>query len=328
MSMLQNATWTCSNLCRGKPAPPLEHVAPVIPCIANLLRGHINVSEAVLTDAIWALSYVSDGENDRIQIVIDADVIHSLVSFLSVKDSLLLTPTLRCLGNLVTGNDEQTQKVLDANILDHLEELMGSSRKTIRKESCWLASNIAAGTKNQIAMLMHRRGILNALIENATHSTWEVRKEAIWALANICTTGDEVQVMGLVQYEGVRPLIDLLAFKNADAPVLVAALEAIEQVLLVGDRHGKDYCTLLDEYNGIDNLENLQEHPSDSVYKKTVHIIETYFGADEQEDENLAPTMTDNGTFAFGLSSPKQLFPSDGNTAAPVFQFGVSNRAF
>jgi hypothetical protein len=76
-------------------------------------------------------------------------------------------------------------------------------------------------------------------------------------------------------------------------------------------------------------LESLQEHPSDSVYKKTVKIIEAYFGADEeQEDENLAPATTDSGTFGFGISSPKQLFGASTDGPAPVFQFGVSNRAF
>jgi importin subunit alpha-1 len=326
MSLLGNVTWTVSNLCRGKPAPPIEQIAPAVPCMANLLRENVPVE--VLVDAVWALSYVSDGPNERIEMIMDTNVIRSLIGFLSDKESPLLTPTIRCLGNFVTGSDEQTQMVMDANIVDHLEDLLESSRKTIRKETCWLASNITAGTQNQIAMLMHKRGILHSLIDNAMNSSWEIRKEAIWALSNICTTGDDVQVMGLIQFEGLQPLTEVLAFHNADATVLVAALDAIEQVLLVGDRHGKDYCNLLDEYNGIDNLENLQEHPSTSVYEKTVHIIETYFGAEEQEDENLAPTLTDSGTFGFGLSSPKQLFPTGGSTAAPVFQFGISNRAF
>eukprot|EP00980_Cylindrotheca_fusiformis_P023150 scaffold10199_cov146-Cylindrotheca_fusiformis.AAC.7 len=326
MSLLGNVTWSVSNLCRGKPVPPLEMVAPAIPFLANVVRGNFPVE--VMIDAVWALSYISDGTDDRIQSVIDAGVVEPLIGLLSNKNSRLTTPTIRCLGNFVTGSEEQTQMVLDAGILEHLEELLESSRNSIRKETSWLASNIAAGSQNQIAMLMHRRGILQSIIDNAMNSSWEVRKEAIWTLSNICTLGDDVQVMGLVQFQGLQPLTEILSFQNADAVVLVAALDAIDHVLEVGDRHGKDYCTLVHEYNGVDYIEDLQEHPSSAVYEKIVQVIETYFGTDELEDENLAPEMTDTGTFGFGLNSPKQLFPTDASSLVPVFQFGDANRAF
>jgi hypothetical protein len=63
------------------------------------------------------------------------------------------------------------------------------------------------------------------------------------------------------------------------------------------------------------------------VYKKTIKIIESYCGSEEEEDGNLAPTTTDSGTFGFGMSSPKQQFTGDGGPM--TFSFGeVSNRTF
>ncbi len=140
MSLLGNVTWAISNLCRGKPAPDMALVAPAIEPLAALL--HKEVSVGVLVDAVWALSYLSDGPNERIERVMQTGVTAKLVEFLEDKTSLLLIPTIRCLGNFVTGNDAQTQAVLDAGILNHLSELLDSPRRTIRKESCWLASNI------------------------------------------------------------------------------------------------------------------------------------------------------------------------------------------
>ena len=124
-----------------------------------------------------------------------------------------------------------------------------------------------------------------------------------------------------------RAVAEVLSLTNADATFLCAALDAIERVLEVGGRTRLDYVRQFDEFNGIDNLENLQEHPSDSVYKRTIKIIECYFGGEEVEDENLAPTTTESGTFGFGMSSPKQQFTGDGGPM--TFSFGeVSNRAF
>jgi len=80
LSMTRNAVWALSNLCRGKnPAPDFAKVAPCLPVLANLLN-HTDFD--VLADACWALSYLSDGPNDKIQAVIDAGVCKRLVDLL------------------------------------------------------------------------------------------------------------------------------------------------------------------------------------------------------------------------------------------------------
>jgi importin subunit alpha-2 len=57
---------------------------------------------------------------------------------------------LRAVGNIVTGDDLQTQVVLNCSVLPCLLTLLGSPKETIRKEACWTISNITAGNKNQI----------------------------------------------------------------------------------------------------------------------------------------------------------------------------------
>lgn len=60
-------------------------------------------------DAGWALSYISDGDNERIQAVIDAGCCPDLVRHLGHALGNVVTPMLRTLGNLVSGDDGQTQ---------------------------------------------------------------------------------------------------------------------------------------------------------------------------------------------------------------------------
>ena len=176
---------------------------------------------------------------------------------------------------------------------------------------------------------MRRNVLMRKLVDTALNSSWETKKEALWTLSNICTTGSDEHVRCLVQIDGLQPIAEVLSVQNVDPTILDAMLDAVDRVMDVGDRHHEEYAQMFDEYNGIDYLEALQEHPSTSVYEKTVRIIETYFGTEEHEDENLAPSTTATGTFGFGISSPKQLFPADGASPSPVFQFGaVSNRAF
>ena len=59
VSLLRNATWTLSNLCRGKPGPALSFVQPLLPALSYLLN---NTDVNVLTDTCWALSFLSNCE--------------------------------------------------------------------------------------------------------------------------------------------------------------------------------------------------------------------------------------------------------------------------
>ena len=66
--MKRNAVWALSNLCRGKnPPPDFAKVSPALPILAHLL--FFNDTD-VLADTCWALSYLSDGPNEKVQAVI------------------------------------------------------------------------------------------------------------------------------------------------------------------------------------------------------------------------------------------------------------------
>ena len=73
------------------------------------------------------------------------------VSCLRHTQASVLVPALRTVGNIVTGDDHQTQIVINCSALPYLLNLLTTSpKKSIKKEACWTISNITAGTKAQI----------------------------------------------------------------------------------------------------------------------------------------------------------------------------------
>lgn len=107
---IKHGTWALSNLCRGRPLPKFDYVRNTIPTFAKVIKEETD--SEVLTDALWALSYLSDGDEARIDMVIETNIIPSLVDLLTHPFLPIVIPCLRTLGNIVTGNDAQTNQVI------------------------------------------------------------------------------------------------------------------------------------------------------------------------------------------------------------------------
>lgn len=302
LSMMRNATWTLSNFCRGKPQPLFDRVRIALPTLAELICHN---DEEVLTDSCWALSYLSDGPNDKIQAVIDAGVCRRLVDLLMNPSPAVQTPALRTVGNIVTGNDEQTQFIINHRALPCLLALLGSPKKGIRKEACWTISNITAGISDQIQAVIDNN-IIPPLVQLLVGAEFDIRKEAAWAISNATSGGTPQQIKFLVSQGCIRPLCDLLGV--TDPKIVTIALEGLENILKVGEADAKetgmnnDMATYIADADGLNRIEDLQHHSNQEIYDKCIKILEQYYGVEEEEElPALAPNMDGNQfTFSTG----------------------------
>ncbi|GAB2215384.1 hypothetical protein Drorol1_Dr00019767 [Drosera rotundifolia] len=207
LSMIRNATWTLSNFCRGKPQPPFELVSPALPTLERLIHSN---DDKVLTDACWALSYLSDGTYDKIQAVIEAGVCLVLVRLLMHPSTSVLIPALRAVDNIVTGDDMQTQFVIDNGVLRSLLGLLTNNhKKSIKKQACWTISKITAGNKQQIQAVIEA-GLIGPLVNLLQTADVDIKKEAAWAISNATSGGTNDQIKFLVSQGCIKPLCDLL----------------------------------------------------------------------------------------------------------------------
>lgn len=306
LSLLRNATWTLSNLCRGKPQPPFELVAPALPVLAQLL---FSTDDEVLTDACWALSYLSDDNgphNQKIQAVIQSGVCRRLVELLMVKNVNVKTPALRTIGNIVTGDDLQTQVVLNCGVLSCLLSLLIHPKKGIRKEACWTISNITAGNADQIQAVIDAH-IFPPLINLLRSAEFDIQKEAAWAISNATSGGRDSQIKYLVEIGVIPPLCEL--FRCMEPRIVLVALEGIENILRVGQQEAKQtggenkYAEMVEECGGLALLEDLQRHNNEEIYQKAQRILINYFNAEEEEEEVCPAPVVSGGQFGFSTGA-------------------------
>ncbi|KXX76519.1 Importin subunit alpha-1 [Madurella mycetomatis] len=311
LSMLRNATWTLSNFCRGKtPQPDWGTISPALPILAKLVYS---LDDEVLIDACWAISYLSDGSNDKIQAVIEAGIPRRLVELLMHASTSVQTPALRSVGNIVTGDDVQTQVIINCGALPCLLSLLSSNKDGIRKEACWTISNITAGNSAQIQSVIDAN-IIPPLIHLLSNGDLKTRKEACWAISNATSGGLQKpdQIRYLVSQGCIKPLCDLLACP--DNKIIQVALDGLENILKVGDLDkqaagdGPDsinrYALFIEECGGMEKIHDCQTNANEEIYMKAYNIIEKYFS---DEDENADEAMGQPGQqFGFGANGAQQ----------------------
>mmetsp|Transcript_12870 Transcript_12870/g.28173 ORF Transcript_12870/g.28173 Transcript_12870/m.28173 type:complete len:760 (+) Transcript_12870:194-2473(+) len=229
LTFKRNLAWTFSNLVRGRPAPDFEVVRPVLQHLAQAIQ--IAEDHELLADICWGLSYLTDGSNDRIQVALDVGILSNsgLMRALNCGNAAVHQPALRVVGNIVSGDDLQTEAVLRAGFLEHVPSLLKSTKGTVQKEVAWAVSNILAGTSEQIQQVMDANGIdhlVNFVLEHPNYTA--VHKEICWCLANMTSGGTPVQMATLVQKQGLEALAVFLPVQEGN--VRKTALTAIHNI--------------------------------------------------------------------------------------------------
>lgn len=298
ITMVRNATWTLSNLCRGK-NPPVNFalIEPALQVLAILLYVK---DDETLTDACWALSYLTDSDNAQITRIVETGVLQRLIELLTHPNMTVATPALRAIGNIVTGDDNLTQRVLNLNVLQKLHALLNGARSNLKKEACWTVSNITAGDINQIQAVINAN-LVPALIHHLESGDTKTRKEAAWALANACSGGSKDQILFLAEKGCLNGLCALL--DSPDNKLVLIILDAIEKILThTNEQYGyrNPYVELIEGNDTLKVIESLQSHANDDIAAKSHSIITKFWSG--EEDDTLAPTQV-NGHYGFDTSN-------------------------
>merc|ERR1712133_168431 len=218
----------------------------------------------------------------------------------------VMTPSLRTLGNIVTGNDSQTDAVLAAQSVPVFAKLLQHPKMNIVKESAWTISNITAGNHQQIQMVIDA-GCLQPLIDILVKGDFKAQKEAAWAITNLTSGGTVSQIVNLCGEGVLKPFCDLLAAK--DDKTVGVVLDGINNILTTAEKLNETdkVAMMVEECGGLDKIEQLQSHENEQIYHKALQIIETFFPDGDQVDEVIAPKAGEaNFEFAAAESSVPQ----------------------
>lgn len=361
--VLRTFTWLMSCLCAGHPAPPLEEVNCAFDYFAQVVTG--TQDPQMLSEAFWGLCYLLEGggevqemgnssasrgarllaagfgdeEAPRPPAVhpVVAQVVCSLGNIACRSPET--TPALRLIGGFVSSsNPDFTDIVIAAGALKALRNLVAATRLPlqIRKDACWVLSNIAAGTSTQAQALLKEAGVWDTLCRSLEHgSAQEVRHECAWAIANMAKQG--AAILSRIDSNEVLRLAVAALRSDPDPALQRAMLDAAEAAIHYNaERTGSVSCLLAfaERIGFVDELEDLQHSECEKVYRKAVRVLQTWFELEAasdteppKEEKSLKePLSVDVGSPSKNRMQVKPLTPSSicqGSPQRPGYKFGA-----
>jgi importin subunit alpha-1 len=277
-SLLREATWALSNLCRFKPPPSFHLVSPALPHLARLISW--TKDEEVLVNVCCALDDLSNGPNDQVQAVIDAGAVPWVIELLDHPSPEVQMKALRTVGNLVTGNDAQTQYMLDCG-RPRMSKIQAAQRRLAFVKSQLRGAPLESVTELLVFDLVELVAgrleggslVLQHFLKLLESHDPAIRKHTCWAVSNI-TAGNSEQNQEVVDAGLIPPLVQQLS--AADLGVKKEAAWAISNAT---DTATPEQMNYLVDQQCIRPLCDMLASQSSSTINVILRAIENILGA-------------------------------------------------
>jgi hypothetical protein len=243
----------------------------------------------------------------------------------------LMAPCTRILGNMVSGNDSQTDHVISNNFFRVIDKMIHCRVRNVRKEACWALSNVVAGTKEQLARFFSNEMLVNDVIALAMEGDINVRKEAGWCLSNAICGASFDQIGTLVRKDFLKAMIGLLSMMNIPK-VLRMAMEAIDNALTTFNlHHGRPERTFnpwvqkCEEVGILEALEEIQSNDaiSDKIANMAAELTMKFWPPESTYGPDVDGFDAEQGGFSGGVTSMSDATIADGGD---TFGFGAGAR--
>lgn len=255
---VQNSAWCISNLCKGKPNPPLTILAKIFVKVKKLIDIKDEVLAGYVLDIVFCITSTEAIKN------FDWSFVEKIYKYLDTKKQTRIDFTaLKIIGNVIVYTDEIIQILIDKGMLDKLLHYLNCYDVCKCKEALLILSNICTGP-NQCLLQAIKHEVFTKAISFLMSENKDLKTEALWIVKNSCNLEE-------TQYKILQTsaICDLIKIMNDDYLELIDLTLDILKFLLRNDSV-KD---IFDQMGGSEALYKLQKNPNLCIYMKSGVII-------------------------------------------------------
>jgi importin subunit alpha-2 len=248
-------------------------------------RYFFSTTDSITLNALWSLAHIALlDDNELLQKIFNSGVCQEILNNGKFFQGKLLPPSLKLLGNLMTGSNEITDEFLKLDIMTLLKSSSIAEYAMLRREALWCISNVIIGSKTNIKMIINTDAI-DCIIKSTRDNYREVTYEGalcLLLLAQGCDLDDATKLIKRDIFDVIIPLMT-----HEDVKIVMNTLITLTAILNQGETFkgiSNNQVNLFVECfiksGGADVLENSQYHNNSNVSSLATEIIMTYFPTD------------------------------------------------
>ncbi|KAL8134003.1 importin subunit alpha-4-like [Apium graveolens] len=216
--LLESGCKLLTAFCRMKPQLLSDKMDIVVNTISTAI-GYVH--ESVLIQGCLALSLLSD--QGLVKIGTGVDRLLDLINYSVLQ---IVISALRTIGNYVRwGNDEEIQFMIRLSSLAVVGELLPHKCTIVRKEACWIISNVTAVANSSQMQDIYDLGLIDMLLERVRSDEFDVKEVAARAISNVFHGSD--QKLFECMKDEYFPILDDLCLLFSDDPQMAALCSKI-----------------------------------------------------------------------------------------------------
>merc|ERR1712150_10144 len=159
-----------------------------------------------------------------------------------ISNNMMIKSILRILGYVSIGKEEDTHKLIQANIADFLIQMLESPIKVFNREAGWILSNCFAAPHHITYPLLEKKDLIDCILEKIVNGSEHVKLELSYCLNNMIYCNNiEVIPQFLKDHKDTifHNLIECLGINlcssgDSNVKFIMNILGIIENLLIVG----------------------------------------------------------------------------------------------
>ena len=217
----------------------------------------------IIMETLWALVNLS-AITEIVQQLIDANLIVFAIKAINWQSFTIKSPALKIIGNICANTHEHTQYILNFGLLDMVNH-DSYIQSELANDIFWITSNIAAGTPNQVKLLMSHQ-IFESVIFAIIHYDMPARIQATNTLKILIKNYKEITKSKIVHMDIFSILCIALRDNNAD--YLKNILDICEELL-----NKESLNNGIEESGLFFALEKIVKYNNEIISKKALEIL-------------------------------------------------------
>ena len=238
LQLFRTASWAYSNLTRkGVASLQVPHFLAVldeyspVKKMVDLLQVD---DEEVILHSCWALSNLTQScTENEIESVLHHGISPRIVELMMHPHLKIQWRSLRTVGNILSGDENEANAVLRCGALTHIKTLMDSESVQIRRTACFALSNVTAIDDDALIeeALFSDSVTLTRLIRISREDILDIKREAVFALCNAIVSGNPKQRLFMIRAGCVESFIEMVESTSEDEQLFLNIMSALLNLL-------------------------------------------------------------------------------------------------